>query len=62
MATTIDHPADTTRGPVDPATDMLRALLGDVQPRCLDDLLDLAGLVGEVDGGHLTAQTIGGLQ
>lgn len=59
---TIDHPTDTTRGPVDPATDMLHTLLGDVQPRTLDDLLDLAGLIGGVDGGHITAQTIGGVR
>lgn len=56
MTTTIDHPADMTGGPVDPATDMLRSLLA----RNLDDLLNLAGLLGEVDGGHITAQTIGG--
>lgn len=59
---TIDHPTDRTRGPVDPATDMLRGLLGDVRPRTLDDLLDLAGLIGDVDGGRITAQTIGGVR
>lgn len=43
---------------LDPAPDMLRNLLAAVQPHDLDDLLDLAGLVGEVDGGHITATTV----
>ncbi|MCX2755503.1 MULTISPECIES: hypothetical protein [Gordonia] len=55
---TIVHTPDRTRVPVDPAADMLRTLLADITPRNMDDLLDLAGLVGEVDGGHMTAQTI----
>ncbi|TYQ02033.1 UNVERIFIED_ORG: hypothetical protein L601_000800000470 [Gordonia westfalica J30] len=54
MTLTIDHPADTSRGPVDPATDML----ADIQPRDVGDLLDLAGLVGEVDGGHIISATV----
>ena len=58
MSTTIVHDPDRTRVPVDPAADMLRALLAGIQPQTIDDLLDVAGLVGEVDGGHITAQTI----
>ena len=48
--------------PDDPAPGMLRTMLAAVQPRDLDDLLDLAGLVGEIDGGHITAATIGGVR
>ncbi|MDS1115303.1 hypothetical protein RD149_16210 [Gordonia westfalica] len=58
MTATIDHQADRARVPVDPATDMLRDLLAGIQPKTMDDLLDVAGLVGEVDGGHITAQTV----
>ena len=58
MNTTIMHTPDRMRVPVDPAADMLRNLLADVQPTSMDDLLDLAGLVGEVDGGHITATTV----
>lgn len=43
---------------LDPAPDMLRTLLANIQPSGVDDLLDLAGLVGEVDGGHITATTV----
>lgn len=43
---------------LDSAPDMLRDLLAAVQPHDLDNLLDLAGLVGEVDGGHITATTV----
>lgn len=60
LIVTIVHTPDKTRGPVDPATDMLRALLAGIQPRNLAELLDIASLVGDVDGGHITAQTIGG--
>lgn len=58
MTPTIVETPDRTRVPVDPAADMLRALLADIQPQCMDDLLDVAGLVGEIDGGHITAQTV----
>lgn len=59
---TIVHTPDKARGPVDPATDMLRGLLSDIRPRNVDDLLDIASLIGDVDGGHITAQTIGGVR
>lgn len=58
MTTTIDHTASGARASTDPAVDMLRDLLGNVQPKSMNDLLDLAGLVGEVDGGHITATTV----
>lgn len=58
MTSTIVHTPDGTRVPADPASDMLRTLLADIQPRNIDDLLDLAGLIGEVDGGHITATTV----
>ena len=44
----------------DPAPEMLRNVLAQVRPSSLDDLLDLASLIGEIDGGHITAQTIAG--
>ncbi len=52
-----DH---TARPPVDPAAAMLLDTLGAIQPRDVDDLLDLAGLVGDVDGGHVGVATIAG--
>lgn len=58
MTSTITHASDTAH-PIDPAADMLRTVLATVQPRDLDDLIDLAGLVGDLDGGHITATTIG---
>ena len=42
MSTTIVHSPDRTRVPVDPAADMLRALLADIQPRDVNDLLDIS--------------------
>ena len=56
--TTLTRNPDSAPPAVDPANDMLRTLLSNVQPKNLDDLLDLAGLVGDVDGGHITAQTV----
>lgn len=60
MSTTITPTPDTMHPPADPAAAMLRDTLAAIQPRDIDDLLDLAGLVGEVDGGHITASTIAG--
>lgn len=59
MTPTIVHTPDRMRVPVDPATDMLRNLLADIQPKSMDDLLDIASMIGDVDGGHITAQTVG---
>ncbi len=42
----------------DPAVDMLLDTLAAITPRNLDDLLDIAGLVGDVDGGHITTTTV----
>lgn len=56
--TTLTRNPDSPPPAVDPAADMLRNLLSDIQPRNIDDLLDVAGLVGEVDGGHITATTV----
>ena len=56
--TTLTRNPDSPPPAVDTAADMLRALLADIQPRDVNDLLDIAGLVGDVDGGHITAQTI----
>lgn len=55
---TLTRNPDSAPLAVDPAADMLRNLLADIQPRNIDDLLDVAGLVGEVDGGHITATTV----
>ncbi|MBE7194977.1 hypothetical protein LH935_17330 [Gordonia polyisoprenivorans] len=60
MSTTITPPDDTAHPPADPAAAMLLDTLAAIQPRDVDDLLDLAGLVGEVDGGHITVATIAG--
>lgn len=56
--TTLTRNPDSPPPAVDPAADMLRNLLSGIQPHTMDDLLDLAGLVGEVDGGHIAAQTV----
>ncbi|WP_431840294.1 hypothetical protein [Gordonia hongkongensis] len=56
--TTLTRNPDSTPPAVDPATDMLRTLLGDIQPQTMDDLLDIASIIGDVDGGHITAQTV----
>lgn len=55
---TIDHITDKSHPPADPAAAMLLDTLGAIQPRDVTDLLDLAGLVGEVDGGHITVATV----
>lgn len=57
---TIDHTTDKSHPPADPAADMLRTTLAAIQPRDISDLLDLAGLVGDVDGGHIAIATIAG--
>lgn len=46
--------------PADPAAAMLLDTLGAIRPRDVTDLLDLASLIGDVDGGHITASTIAG--
>lgn len=51
---------DPNRCPCSPAGQMLLATLGDVQPRHMADLLDVASLIGDVDAGHITAQTVVG--
>lgn len=58
LVTTLTSPTDTIHPPADPAADMLLDTLAAIQPRDVDDLLDLAGLVGDVDGGHITAATV----
>lgn len=55
---TLTRNPDSAPPAVDSAADMLRNLLADIQPASMDDLLNLASLVGEVDGGHITAQTV----
>lgn len=51
---------DPNRCPCSPAGQMLLTTLGDVRPRDMADLLDVASLVGDVDGGHIVAQTVAG--
>lgn len=51
---------DPGRCPCSSAGRMLLTTLGDVQPRHMADLLNIASLIGDVDAGHITAQTVVG--
>lgn len=51
---------DPNRCPCSPAGQMLLTTLGDVRPRDMADLLNIASLIGDVDAGHITAQTVVG--
>lgn len=51
---------DPNRCPCSPAGQMLLTTLGDVRPRHMADLLSIASLIGDVDGGRIAAQTVVG--
>lgn len=51
---------DAARCPCSPAGQMLLTTLGEIQPKTMADLLNLASLIGDVDAGHVVAQTVVG--